>query len=259
LPVFRLVGRDLDPETLPEGPREEAPHRVGLPAGRLDDLLDGGAGGALQHGDELRLLGVSALALRRRHGALRPLLGRSPDRRAGGLGELQRERDTLIVRAPDLLLRIGRHLLDGAVRQQCGEDLLQRSALQVRRDRQDHAALPFRRGGDDLALGLGQFGSHGSLLAERRRIAPSTTARPAWPSDRAEPCRGDCIWRRAHERSGHTGESSSLSIDLNGGSGLRGGLGLVARMRLRRCKQFIRDRPKTLGGSFTVAEPRPTR
>ena len=63
----------------------------------------------------------------------------------------------------------------------------------------------------------------------------------------------------AHERSGAEGDQASLSIDVTGCPGLRGGLGLSAGNPTAARNNLVRDRPKPLGGSFTVAEPRPTR
>src|SRR5215207_8078459 len=164
LGLLALVGRDLDAEPLLERSGEEAAHRVGLPVGRLDDLLDRGAGGPLQHGDDLRLLRVAALALyglARLAGAVLPL---GTDRLAASLRDLPRERDALVVGAPHVLLRSGRDLLDRTARQQGREDLLERSALEVGVYRQDEPAFPLAGRDEDLALGGRELGGHGSLL-----------------------------------------------------------------------------------------------
>jgi hypothetical protein len=86
---------------------------------------------------------------------LRGLLPLRASRGTTRVRELQGEGDTFVVRAPDLLLAIGRHFLDCTAGKEGGEDLVARSALEVRRDRQDEAALALSGDGKDLALGLG--------------------------------------------------------------------------------------------------------
>src|SRR5215207_5212393 len=112
LPLLALVGRDLDSEPLLERSGEEAAHRVGLPVGRLDDLLNRGAGGPLQYGDHLRLLGVAALALYGLHRLADAVPPLGTDRLSASLRDLQRERDALVVGAPHVLLRSGQDLLE---------------------------------------------------------------------------------------------------------------------------------------------------
>src|SRR4051812_15812259 len=114
--VLRLVGADLEAESLLQRAREEAAHRVRLPAGGLHDLLDRRATRPLQHSDHLRLLGVIALAPCWLSACSdRLLLG--PDGLAAGLGELQGQGLSIVVCTPDVLARCGGHFLDGAARQ----------------------------------------------------------------------------------------------------------------------------------------------
>ena len=53
LPVLALRGFDREPHLLPQGPTDEPAHTVGLPAGRLHDLFQGGAVGPSQQIQDL--------------------------------------------------------------------------------------------------------------------------------------------------------------------------------------------------------------
>src|SRR5690606_23326905 len=73
--VTNLLGGDLKPELFLQGSSEEPAHGVSPPAGALDNLGDGRAFSAPEHGDYLRLLrAVAALARSGRVRARRRLL-----------------------------------------------------------------------------------------------------------------------------------------------------------------------------------------
>ena len=146
LAMVILAGAQCQAQLLLEGSGKGATHRVRLPARGLNDLADGGAFWALEHSDDLRLLGVL------------------PDARRGfdrlGRSRWHRQAQRLVSEVGDpVALTID---LNQPLTQQAAQHLVTGAALEVVGKPAQLATGRLDGGVEDLGLGVGQL--HGHLL-----------------------------------------------------------------------------------------------